>query len=358
MQDNDFNQANQVDQATVGQEQAAPIEQPPAKATPKTKTKLSKAAETAADEDFETTSGRMFITNLRDAKRKQNMILALLVFFLLTLIVPHLNPIPQVQTLTKDKQGRVVTTNKIQPSEYAKLFTKEIKIGSVNINLLSKTKPYKGAFELMINLGSIPNFLKTQLPTEITTRGIRSAPAMAANGSAGMIAYGIYAVLYAQLALLALGVYGLIVSKKQERQMKGVKLMRISAWGFAISYIALIAVLLTFNLMVGYILIFGVPFMAIVALALSFVYIRQVFMFRWYTHPETVMKKEIKQFSYFKNQAKKECEYCHAEIPESYESCPQCGRTLVERWKCRNCGLLNAASREICYSCGHPPRKL
>jgi len=205
---------------------------------------------------------------------------------------------------------------------------------------------YRSAAELMINFGSIPNTLVDLLNDN----------EFANVADMGYIMYGAYIILYAQFAFIVLGFIGLWVSYKRN-QLKGIKWMKISAWALIGSYVAMFAVCWIYNALSAYHYVMGVPVQAFLGIGLGFVFVRQVFMFRWYTHPETVMVKEIATLSVFKNQSKKPCPSCQKEVTESLESCPHCGYALAERWKCRACKQVNTASREICYSCGHPPRK-
>ena len=308
---------------------------------------------TAAAEGQESAADRLFITNVRDAKRKQIIIIILLSFFLLTFIVPQLSPIPQVQTIAKNQSGIIQTTSLLTPSGYAGVFNKIPLIGTAYASgvevFLNAYKPAEGKA-----IGLAKN-VETQLKTKALSYS--RPPAMAKDGSASVMVYGLQLMLLIQLLLLGLGVLSLVWSYKPEKQLLAIKLLRLCAWALLGSYALLIILMLVFNMMVMYLLVFGVPLVAILGAALSAVFLRQVFMFQWYTHPETVMKKEITTLSYFSNQGTKPCGRCGAAVLESLESCPECGFALTARWKCKLCNQINTESREVCYSCGHPPRK-
>jgi len=296
----------------------------------------------------ETNAGHLFITNMRDARRKQRNIIVLLAILFLTFFIPQLNPVPPVQRVTRDLETRRTTVTQFidGPSAYASIF-----VGNSN------PVQFRAGFEQVINFRELPEILQDTVVFEVTQRDLHgTAPSWIIEGTIGILGYPIALVLAVQLLLLGLGMYGLTLSYKERERLRGIGIMRTAALCLAGSYLLLLLLLTTFNMMAGYVVVFGLPGGALIGLAVSIIIVRQVFMVRWFTHPETVMVKEVTHLSYYTSKGKKECPHCHAEVLETLESCPQCGLALTERWKCRDCGQINTASRELCYSCGHPPR--
>ncbi|MCL2546031.1 MAG: hypothetical protein FWE06_02395 [Oscillospiraceae bacterium] len=296
----------------------------------------------------ESSAHRLFITNIRDARRKQRNIIVLFAFFLLTFLIPQLNVVPSVQVVTRSPETmRTTVTQLMEPSSYAEIFVGD------------DPSSFRAGIEHVLNPSEMPTILSDNLAEQIARRRIPNVPEWVSDGTIALVAYAVPLILVVQLLLLGLGVFGLVLSYKDKdnERLRGMALLRVAAWSFAGSYLLLMLIFLGFNLAVGYIITFGLPGIALLSLAASLLFIRQVFMFRWFMYPETVISKEVAHLSYYTSQGTKECPHCHANVLETLESCPECGQALVERWKCRECGQVNTASRQLCYSCGHPPRK-
>ena len=290
------------------------------------------AGEPISSEDAQ----KLFVVNERDARKRQRKIALILGFFLLTFLLPHLNPLPPVQGITRAPNGNITARDRWEQTDIAKFFAPVDEFLG-----LGRTGIYSAGFELLAKPFEISNSLG----------GI---------GMAGAFTPALYIILYLQLTLIALAVLGLVFSYSEQRRSKGILFMRIAAWSLIGSYLALIAVMLFFNIGTraqGFShTVFAIPLASMLALAMGCVFLRQIFMYVWYMYPEKVMRKEVERASVFRNLGTKECPKCKDQVIEVLESCPGCGQALAERWKCIYCKQLNTVSRTRCYSCGQPPK--